>query len=221
MKVVIFVFFILFFIKGCGGSSGVISERLRIINDADDFFRYMWNINPNSLYDQSGQVANGADINISKAWEKTYGEGVTVAVIDDCFDIYHPDLYNNVIDTYNANTGGKSVGSSQCHGTEVAGVIGSLDDNHGVIGISPKVKLILINFDFQNTNDSELVAAFNYARNHRAKVINCRWGSKAESQALKNKFLELKNNNIIVVFASGNGDPNNNGTDLISKIYYN
>ncbi len=194
---------------GCGGGSSTV-----VLNSSSDYFKYQWNINPDSFYYDNGSVTRGADINLIPTWNYTKGSGVTVAIIDDCFDANHEDLKDQVISTYNINTGSSYVGGKECHGTEVAGIVGASDNGFGIIGVAPKVNLILISFDFDNTSDDELVYAYDYAKNHGAKVINCSWGSNHISQTLSNKLKDMKNANITVVFASGNGDKYNNKIDL-------
>jgi len=170
----------------------------------DPLYEKQWSINPKSIYYAEGRVVKNADINVTEAWEKTYGEGITVAVIDDCFDANHEDLYSNVYKTYNANDDSSNVSGSNCHGTEVVGVVGAVKNDKGIIGVAPNVKLILISINLENSTESDFVKAFEYAKDNGAKVINCSWGSNNESQVLADEFESLRNSNIITVFASGN-----------------
>ncbi len=198
---------IIFLIVGCGGGSTMKGAT-------GDYFKYQWNINPSSIYYSNGEATRGADINLTLAWQHNKGGGVKVAVIDDCFDTSDEDLRDNIYKTYNVNTGLSYVGGNNCHGTEVAGVFGASDNGFGIVGVSPKVELILISFDFNNTSDKEIASGFDYAKNQGAKVINCSWGSEHTSQTLSNKLKDMKNANITVVFASGNGDANNTKINL-------
>jgi len=172
----------------------------------DPLYEKQWSINPKSIYYAEGKVVKNADINVTEAWEKTYGEGVTVAVIDDCFDADHEDLYNNVYKTYNANDDSTNVAGSNCHGTSVVGVIGAEKNSKGIIGVAPKVKLILISINLENSTESDFVKAFEYAKDNGAKVINCSWGSNNESQAIADELQSIRQNGVITVFASGNSN---------------
>ena len=200
---------IVFLVVGCGGGSGT-SEA------TGDYFKYQWNINPNSIYYSNGRATRGADINLTSAWQNNRGGSVKVAVIDDCFNVSHEDIRDNVYLTYNANDDSANVNGYNCHGMEVAGVLGAVDNGFGIEGVAPKVKLILIKVNFSTSPEGDYIKAFEYAKDHGAKVINCSWGSKDhnEPQSFKNEFSTLKDANITIVFASGNGDSNNTKINL-------
>ena len=197
-----------FWIKTSKDCNITISKSTRAVRVDDKYYKYMWNLNPLSIYNKDGRVVKNADINITKAWEKTYGEGITVAVIDDCFDANHPDLYDNIKNTYNINSDKKDVSGENCHGTEVAGIIGAIKNNKGILGVAPKVKLVLISINLEKSTDSQFVKAFEYAKNQGAKVISCSWGSYNISQILHDELKSIHDNNIKIVFASGNDNIN-------------
>ena len=208
MKKYIFVL-IIFLLTSCGSGGGSATK-------SSDYFKYQWNINPKSIYYINATAKKGADINLISAWEYNKGGGVKVAIIDDCFDVNHEDLKDNIYQTYNAYDDSFDVSGYDCHGTEVAGVLGASDNGFGIVGVAPKVKLILIKVDFKLSPESDYIKAFEYAKDQGAKVINCSWGSAdhKEPQSFKNEFESLKNANITIVFASGNGDENNTKIDL-------
>ena len=197
-----------FWIKGYDECNITISKEKRTVKINEPYYKYMWHINPNSIYNQKGEVLKGADVNITKAWEKTYGEEVTVAIIDDCFNINHPDLYSNIMNTYNVNTNSTDVSGQKCHGTEVTGVVGAVKNTQGIIGVAPKVKLILISINFEKSTDSQFVEAFEYAKNQGANIINCSWGSYNISQILHDELKSIHDKNIKIIFASGNDNAN-------------
>lgn len=195
----IFYILLLMLFIGCGGGSG---------NGDTSKFLYMWNLNPNSSYHQDGRAIQNSDINITDAWNQTYGGGVKVAIIDECFDETHEDLSQNIIATYNVNNQSTNVSGDNCHGTKVAGVIGANQNTVGLVGVAPDAELILISINLDNSSESDFINAFEYAKNQGAKVINCSWGSNHMSEVLSNKLQSIKNSNIITVFASGNEDLN-------------
>jgi len=174
--------------------------------ETNPFFEYMWSINPNSTYIQNNQAVRGSDINISTAWNTTYGDGIKVAVIDDCFDVSLEDIKDNIYKTYNVKTTFSDVSGENCHGTKVAGIISATDNDKGIIGVAPKSKLILISINLENSSDTDFIKAFEYAKDQGAKVINCSWGSYQISETLSNELKAIKDAGITTVFATGNDD---------------
>lgn len=82
------------------------------------------------------------DINILPAWKLTTGSPlVKTAVIDDGIWTHHSDLKGNV-SQYVDFSSDIHIGSTQVldsmnyHGTACAGIIGALDNNIGIIGVS-------------------------------------------------------------------------------------
>ncbi len=59
------------------------------------------------------------------------------------------------------------------HGTAVAGIVGAKGDNGlGGTGVAPGVSLMLLR---RTTSESDIAAAFDYAADNGASVINCSW----------------------------------------------
>jgi subtilisin family serine protease len=196
-RIIVMSFIFIFY--GCGDSS---DAKISTIYS----YEYMWNINADSYYHRSGQALRGSDINLANTWDSVQGEGVIVAVIDDGFDAYHNDLKDNIYLTYDVNSNSSDVVSPRglTHGIKVAGVIAAVDNDFGLVGVAPKVKLILIQVNLKSLNTAELIEAFEYAKDNGAKVINCSWGNGSLSQPLADKLDDIKNSGIITIFASGN-----------------
>src|SRR6185312_3378345 len=62
-------------------------------------------------------------INAPKAWSKTKGKGVKIAVIDTGIDTNHPDLKDTIKETMDAINQVIHVTDEYGHGTHVAGLI--------------------------------------------------------------------------------------------------
>jgi subtilisin family serine protease len=136
-------------------------------------------------------------IGMPEAWDVSTGglthrgDTIVVAVIDDGFQVTHPDLLPNRwynfheipddaidndgngfvddFDGWNFSTGTDNH-STQNHGTQVAGVIGARGNNGiGVTGVNWHVKLMLLS---GASIESRLVEAYAYARDMRVRYDN-------------------------------------------------
>ena len=188
---------------------------------ATDYSKYAWNINEfiDSNYKSTYKIDDNAHINLSTALNTTKGkksnaEAIKVAIIDEGFEVSHPEIKDQIFATYNVMTGTTDVSNTSTstfsHGTAVAGVIASK-----YLGVAPEAQLILINIDllddYQSSStltEADLITAFQKAVDLGAQVINCSWGGGTVSGILSAKIQELKDNNITVVFSAGNDSSN-------------
>ena len=87
---------------------------------------------------QRGFVATAA----ARAQTATQGAGVDVAIVDTGADVAHPDLKGQIRDVHNLVDDDAAAFDRDHHGTEVAGIIGAIADNHiGIVGMAPKARL--------------------------------------------------------------------------------
>jgi kexin len=131
------------------------------------------NSNPDPLYTDQWHLNNtgqgggtaGEDINVEPVWnDGNYGSGVYIAIVDDGLDMYHEDLYANVVKglNYNYVTGYSTVNPGE-HGTSVAGVAAAMNNNpYGGRGAAPDANIFNYN----------LLNAFTYANQQDAMVRN-------------------------------------------------
>jgi subtilisin family serine protease len=220
-------------LSACGGGGGGGSESSTptptptpTVTTATDYSTYQWATNSNidATFKTDYSIDSNAHINIEATWSNNnrkgqykvganLGQAVKVAVIDEDFEITHPDIKDKIISTYNASdTSTTNIadvdGDTYYHGLAVAGFIAST-----YLGVAPEVELILININLDaSIPDADIIRAFDHAQAQGAKVINCSWGGSALSSTLQNKISDLKTAGITVVFSSGNG--NTSGTAL-------
>jgi hypothetical protein len=83
-----------------------------------------------------------ADIDAASAQRTSRGKGVDVALVDTGVDLAHPDLKGRIRGTYNLVDGDAAAFNADRHGTEIAGVIAAVGDNHeGIVGVAPEATL--------------------------------------------------------------------------------
>ncbi len=168
-----------------------------------------------------------------EAWDITKGsEDVLVAIIDDGFDLSHPELSGRMINPYNvpANNDKPNIGIVKLsHGTHVAGTaIGAADNGAGVSGIAPGCKFMPVQVGdaFGNMSTTAVIDAVMYCIAKKADVVNMSLGMPAppgmasqpkevQENIIKTKFKEQEQlwneifsiadkNNVTIVLAGGN-----------------
>ncbi len=166
--------------------------ELRTTTPNDVGFGQQWQ------YFNTGQSGGtpGADMDAGLAWDVTtggvtpLGDTIVVAVIDEGFDITHPDFGDNIwknyheipnngidddnngfIDDYhgwNVHQNNDIVTNGGWHGTAVAGIVGAKGNNGtGVTGMNWNVKIMLIRLT--NTVESDVLEAYNYTLQNRMR----------------------------------------------------
>ena len=106
------------------------------------------------------------------------GRNVKVAVVDSRVDTAHPDLAGRV-QVSRDFTLGQPVAPER-HGTEVAGIIAAVADNHlGVVGVAPDARLMALRACWQDPASLDticdtlsLARALSFALENGAQVIN-------------------------------------------------
>ena len=121
--------------------------------------------------------AYGDTTGVGNAWDVVTDEKkVTVAVIDEGFEVNHPDLAGNVVEAYNCANKSSDVSEmsgENGHGTHVAGIVSAVANNGlGVAGVSHNARMLLIKGVDANGGftSSSLAASVNYARQKRALI---------------------------------------------------
>ena len=141
-----------------------------VLSVEEDVFMYPMSVNDPQYSNQWHYFESTGGINLEKAWEKSTGEGVYVAVIDTGIT-NHDDLNANIIGGYDfiantsrANDGngrdadpsdpgdwtssgycysGSPSNNSTWHGTHVAGTVAAVTNNNvGVAGVAYNAKVV-------------------------------------------------------------------------------
>ncbi|MEP6262018.1 MAG: S8 family serine peptidase [Gillisia sp.] len=171
-------------------------------------------------------------INISDAWKKTTGnENIIIAVIDNGFDLEHPELQNQSFKPYNVIDRTPNVlPNEENHGTHISStIIGNSNNNEGLLGICPDCKFMPIKIQDQNgmMTNTYIIDAILYAIKNGASIINLSLGmmippnvqiplqvqmdyinsfAKDEEEFWKDLFQYADDNNITCVLAAGNSN---------------
>ncbi|GHT18381.1 hypothetical protein FACS1894189_6210 [Planctomycetales bacterium] len=185
-------------------------------------------------------------INVLPAWNKTIGENVVVAVIDSGIQLNHPDLQANIwtnsgeiagdgidndgngfiddVHGWNMNSKNSDISDTFGHGTSVAGIIGAVGNNNtGVIGIAPNVKILPIKVGNEFFSSSAIVASINYLLDlktvHGINIcaINASFGNyyNVPDSIYRTTIAAAGDVGIMFVASAGN-----NGTDNDTQFHY-
>ena len=176
-----------------------------------------WEWNIRNFANITGGVV-GADMKVENAWCNSTGTGVRIAVIDDGVDLIHPDLQANLLAGFDAtgnNSGGAPIATNG-HGTNCAGIIASIDNLIGTIGVAFNSRIIPIRMGIVdpitgsfNTNNTWIANCFAEAVNRGADVISNSWGGGSPSTqidaAITNAVNNGRNGNGCVVLFAADG----------------
>jgi thermitase len=164
------------------------------------------NANSTSVDQYSDQQWATDYIGLQDLWLLSIGSpDIVVAVLDTGIDKGHQDLEDKVISEINftfSNTAGDVYG----HGTHIAGIIAANNNNIGIIGVAPEVKLLNVKVadDRGRCQVQNLVAGIIWAVDMGADVINISIQIKESSPDLQKAIDYAWNNGVIVVAAAGN-----------------
>jgi subtilisin family serine protease len=143
---------------------------------------------------------------------------VDVAVIDSGIQTNHPDL--NVVQAVTFTASGV-VEDTLGHGTHVAGIVGALDNDIGVVGVAPGVRLWSVKtFDTGDSAWSTIIAGMDYvaANADKIAVVNASFatdGSPSPSDAIHQAVSNIVSQGVVFVAAAGNSTIDLSGSDLI------
>jgi len=169
-----------------------------------------------------------------EAWDRTLGDSeLVVAIIDDGFDLTHPEFNGKIYRPWNVAEASPNVniGRASIHGTHVAGIaIGLANNGQGVSGIAPNCKFMPIQVgDYDGVmSTTSVIDGILYAINNGADVVNMSLGMGIPADAAKipiqeqlklikelyldeeifwNELFKIAyNKNIIFILAAGNSN---------------
>lgn len=159
----------------------------------------------------------GADARVKAAWRKLGNLGsssLMIAVIDNGFDLNHPDLRGKALAPLNISTNSSSlpVGASVGdHATPCASVAVAAANGTGIVGAAPNAKLMpLHGLTYSKFLTDRM---FSHCVRNGADIISCSWGTidpryrpgAEHERSIRNALTAGRGGKgCIVVFAAGN-----------------
>jgi subtilisin family serine protease len=118
-------------------------ERVRIAEPLHEYALFAHGADGVRRNDPYVDLQRGfAEIDAAAAQRMSEGRGVEVALVDTGVDLSHPDLKGRVRGIRNLVDDDAAAFNGDRHGTEVAGIIAAVGDNHqGIVGVAPQATL--------------------------------------------------------------------------------
>ena len=187
----------------------------------DPFFENQWH-----LLNTGQRGIEGNDAKVAAAWEYLEtlgiepGKGVKIGIIDDAFDLHHPDMEGKYLKGLDLVDGDDYpyADDNEPHGTCVTGVIAAVRDNDlGVAGACPGCKIVPVRSGTMLGEGENMANAFNFVLDRGAMVISNSWGPADNSGAEDMpevireivKYAREKERDglgVVIFFAAGNGN---------------
>lgn len=151
------------------------------------------------------------------SWSITSGQGIRLAVLDTGIDEAHEDI-PMLFGGYNA-IGDESYWGTDLngHGTHVAGIISAIDNEIGVLGVSPAVSLYAVKvLDSKGSGSiSTIIEGIQWAMDNDIHIINMSLGTFEYSVALEQICNEAYASGILLIAAAGNsGNASGTGANI-------
>ena len=166
-------------------------DRVQLVEPLQDFSVYSSRPQHTRKYnDPYANLQRGfVETDAGQAQTVTQGGGVEVAIVDTGADVTHPDLRGQIRDVHNMVDDDASVFDSDHHGTEVAGIVAAIADNHiGIVGMAPKARLGVYKACWYPTgsdagarcNSFTLAKALAAVMDTNARIVNLSLGGPAD-----------------------------------------
>ncbi len=156
------------------------------------------------------------------------GLGIKVSVIDTGIDKDHPDLTANIKGGINFVPKGQKVDSNAWdddngHGTHVAGIVGAVNNEIGVIGVAPEAGLYAVKvLDRQGRGYlSDVIAGIEWSVNNGIQVANMSLGTATHVDVFEAACDAAEAAGVLLVAAAGNsGDGDGTTNEVIYPAKY-
>jgi subtilisin family serine protease len=182
----------------------------------DPLYPQQWYLNHNG----GNQLAVNSHISVEQAWDITRGvRSVVVAVVDDSFDLNHPDFQGSgkivAPRDFKENSFLPLPDSNETsHGTACAGIALAEENGTGIVGVAPGCALMPIRTT-GFVDDESVEEIFAWAIEKGAAVLSCSWGASAvyfplslrQRAAITRAATKGRNGKgCVIIFAAGNSN---------------
>jgi hypothetical protein len=186
----------------------------------DNLLAHQWHLrNTGRIVDSNYPTKWGADAKVVDAWSRMGNMGssdTVIAVVDNGFDLSHPDLSGKVYKPYDFWTRSSRLYTGDprfAHGTPCASLALAASNGAGMVGVAPNARFMPVSgtsFSWRATED-----IFNYCVKNGADIISCSWGTidpaqslnSLKEQAITRAAKQGRNGKgCIILFAVGNDD---------------
>jgi len=193
-------------------------DHYDFVTPKDRLFGHQWHLeNRGFIPGENYPLKAGADAKVVNAWKRLGNFGssdITIAIVDNGFDLKHPDINANIVapfDFWLNSANLSSDGFGFTHGTPCAGVALGRKNSTGVVGAAPNSKFMPVSGTSFGWRATENI--FNYCIDKGADVISCSWGSvdarfalnSVKEAAIRKAATEgRKGLGCVILFAAGN-----------------
>ncbi len=162
-----------------------------------------------------------AQVNLPELWsnisiDSARVEKIRVAVLDDGFDIDHPEFAENIIFPFDALDNDDDPTPEFCdseisvdletHGTQVLGVLAA--NGFELDGAADHAEFVPIRMGCEYLLSAEL-AAYDHVISNNVDIVSLSWGGPLYSELERDAIYQLAQKNILVVVAAGNWEVDN------------
>jgi minor extracellular protease Epr len=143
------------------------------------------------------------------------GQGVKVAVIDTGIDLTHPDLRVSGNVTFVSATADGN--DDNGHGTHVAGVVGALNNQTGVVGVAPEAQLYAVKVlnSAGSGSWSSVINGLQWAVDNHMDIATMSLGSTSGSMAVKLACDTAYESGLLILAAAGNSGHSGSTADNV------
>lgn len=186
----------------------------------DDLVTQQWHLrNRGYIPGANYRLRQGADAKVFDAWRRLDGMGsdrITIAIIDNGFDVNHPDLRTKLFRPFDLWTGSSNMTMGDArftHGTPCASVALAVSNGRGIVGAAPESRFMPVNGTSFSNRATEQV--FDYCMRNGADIISCSWGTtdpkfslgSIKEQAIAKAARQGRNGKgCVILYAVGNDD---------------